>query len=114
MLEPGVFGDFEVFEPGDIVWMIFDGTVAYGAAITRLLHGGDEAELRLAGGARFSEWIGPLDETVTAWARDCGAYRLTMRGRKGWKRFAKRYGWTDLGQADDGLTIFAKDLEGDG
>ncbi len=64
----------------------------------------------LAGGHRFQEWIGLLDETVSDWARNGGAKKLTMRGRMGWARFAKRFGWVALGTDTDNLMIFEKDL----
>jgi len=110
LLQPAAdLGDIDVFEPGDVAWIMFDGPTVFAAAITRLLPG-DEAELRLAGGTRMQEWVGLLDGTVSAWARDCGAYRLIMRGRKGWGRFARRFGWTALGTDDAGRMMFEKEL----
>lgn len=101
------YGGIEVWEPGDLVWVAFDGPTVFGAAVTRP---GEEAELRLAGGTRFREWIGLLDHEVSEWARINGAAKLTMRGRIGWKRFADRFGWSVLGIDEDGLTIFEKVL----
>ncbi len=109
LLQPAAdYGEIDVFEDGDLIWIAFDGPTIFAAAVTRLL--GDEAELRLAAGTRLRDWIALLDATVSAWARDCGAYRLTMRGRKGWARFARAFGWVALGHDHKGRTMFAKEL----
>lgn len=111
LLSPAAkFGGIEPYEPGDWVWIIFDGPTLYAAAVTR---DGDGAELRLAGGHRSKDWIGLLDETVGNWALDSGAAKLTMRGRKGWARYARAFGWVALGTDDDGLTIYEKELTGE-
>jgi hypothetical protein len=102
-------GGIEAEPELDCIWIAFDGPTVFAAAATRLIPG-DEAELRLAGGTRFREWIGLLDEAVSGWARDCGAYRLTMRGRKGWGRFARPFGWVALGADDAGRMIYEKEL----
>ena len=110
LLRPAAeYGGIDPYDPGDWVWIIYDGTVLYGAAVTRLLPG-DEAELRLAGGGCFQRWIGLLDGAVSDWARRGGAYRLTMRGRRGWSRFASRFGWVALGHDDNNLMMFSKEL----
>jgi hypothetical protein len=109
MLRPALTGD-ELFNPDiDVCWLIYEGRTAIGAATTRLTTDG-VAELRLAGGTRFREWIGLLDETVTAWARQAKASRLRMVGRCGWARFAARFGWVPLGKDNDGKAIFEKAL----
>ncbi len=110
MLAPAArFGGIDPYEPGDWVWIIYQGPLLAAAAVTRIWPG-DEAELRLAGGCRSNDWMGLLDGTVSDWARSGGAHKLTMRGRKGWARFAARFGWVALGTDDDGLTIYAKEL----
>jgi hypothetical protein len=110
LLQPAVDDGQETFDPDiDVCWAIYDGGTLYGAATTRLRLDGD-AELRLAGGHEFRRWIGLLDETVTNWARDAAASRLMMRGRKGWARFAERFGWDASGIDDDGKELFSKDL----
>ena len=110
MLAPSArFGNIDPYEPGDWVWIIYEGPLLVAAAVTRIWPG-DEAELRLAGGCRSNDWMGLLDGAVSGWARDGGAHRLTMRGRKGWARFAARFGWVALGTDHDGLTIYTKEL----
>ncbi len=109
LLEPGNIGIESVIDTDDWVWIIFDGPVLHAAATTRIYRDGT-ARLMLAGGANLQRWIGLLDETVSDWARKGGATRLTMRGRNGWARFAKRFGWVALGHDEDNLMIFEKDL----
>ena len=109
LLQPAAdYGDIEPWEDGDLVWIAFEGPTIFAAAVTRPL--GDEAELRLAAGTRLNEWIHLLDAQVSEWARMNGAYRLTMRGRRGWVRFAKRFGWAVLGQDHKQRTLFEKVL----
>lgn len=109
MLEPAVERGHDLFDPEiDICWLIYEGSTAVAAATTRLRTNGI-AELRLAGGTRLREWVGLLDETVTNWARDAGASRLNMRGRRGWARFAARCGWEAVGRDGDKM-IFEKVL----
>ncbi len=110
LLEPAArLGAIDAYDPKDWVWIIYDGPTLYGAATTRLWPG-DEAELRLAGGTRFHEWTGLLDETVSDWARRALAHKLTMRGRKGWSRFAAKFGWVRLGTDDQNRMMFEKEL----
>ena len=103
--------DFEdVFDPAsDVLWIAYDRGVIFGAATTRLMADG-EAELRLIGGTRFREWIAPLDEAVCGWARACGSPRLTARGRKGWARFNRAFGWVAHAVDDEGKIEFSKGL----
>jgi hypothetical protein len=111
MLRPALSEpDDELFNPAiDVCWAAYEDGALYGAATTRMRTDGI-AELRLAGGTRFREWIGLLDGIVTNWARDAGASRLNMRGRCGWLRFAARFGWVPLGKDDDGKMLFEKVL----
>jgi hypothetical protein len=56
-------------------------------------------------GKRFREWIGPMEAEMCAWGRLCGARRFVSRGRKGWARLARAFGWVALANND-----FQKDL----
>jgi hypothetical protein len=110
LLEPAAkYGGIPIRDSDEFVWIAFDGPTVFAAATTLLWNDG-EAELRLAGGARHKEWIGPLHEAVSDWAKRSGATRLTMRGRKGWGRYARPFGWVALGTDHDGLTIYEKAL----
>lgn len=108
MLAPATEAD--TFDPEiDVCWLAYEDGTALGAATTRLQTDGI-AILRLAGGHEFRRWIGLLDQAVTDWARACGATALRMRGRKGWVRFARTFGWVCLGIDDEGKWIFSKEL----
>jgi hypothetical protein len=106
MLRPAAeFGGVAVEHPDHVVWIAHeDGTVF--AAATTLLYDDATAELMLAGGCRHRDWVPQLSETVSAWAKSAGATRLTMKGRKGWGRYARLCGWATLGNS----MIYEKEL----
>jgi len=107
LLEPAAkYGGIPVRDDDEFVWIAFEGTVLFGAGTTLLWDDG-EAEIRLCGGARHKEWVRQALSVVEAWARQCKARKLTMRGRKGWARYLD---WTNLGKDHDGLTIYEKEL----
>lgn len=100
----------DIFDPSiDFLWLaIEDGTV-WGAVTTRLTT--DKiAELRLVAGARLRDWIAPMNGEIEAWARHCGARKLVTRGRKGWARFNRAFGWAVLGIDDENKWNFEKRL----
>lgn len=101
--------DAEAFDPAiDVLWCAYDDAF-WGFATTRLRTDG-VAELRCVSGTRFREWIGPMEAEVCDWARHCGADRMVSRGRKGWVRLARTFGWAPTGTDDEGKTLFTKDL----
>ena len=109
LLKPAAdFGGMPVRDEDELVWIIYDGPTLYAVATTMLWDDG-EAELRLAGGHLHRAWAGLLSETVSAWAKDAGAKKLTGRGRKGWARYARAFGWVASGE-EDGRLIFEKVL----
>jgi hypothetical protein len=109
LLRPAAeYGGIGVRDDDELVWIAFDGSTIFAAATA--CPAGDEAQIRLAGGARHREWIEDFDGQVSAWARRNGAARLTMRGRKGWARYARAFGWGLCGTDEDGLTIYEKAL----
>jgi hypothetical protein len=82
----------EAFNPQvDVLWTAYEGDTFWGFATTRV--GADEAELLCVAGKRFREWIGPMEAEICGWARDCGASRIVSRGRMGWVRLARTFGW---------------------
>lgn len=110
LLKPAAdYGGLPVRDEGELVWIAFDGPVLFGA-VTTLCWDDGEAEIRLGAGARLKDWIEPMEAAVSAWARDCGARILTLRGRKGWGRFARPFGWVATGFDHDGRAIFEKEL----
>lgn len=109
LLKPAAeLGCSPVFGDGEVLWVAIEGQTIFGAA-TSILWDDGEAQLILAAGTRHREWVAELDEAVTEWARLCGARRLTMRGRKGWGRYARRFGWVVTG-IEGGRTLFEKVL----
>lgn len=106
LLQPATIGS-PAYEPGELVWIAFDGPVMFGAGTTALF--GDVAEIRACGGHLHKEWVEQAEAAVSAWARQ-HATKLTMRGRKGWARYLRAFGWALLGEDEDGLTIFEKVL----
>ena len=112
MLAPATEAD--TFDPEiDVCWLAYEDGIAFGAVTTRLRTDG-VAELRLVGGHEFRRWIGPAEAVVCEWAREAGASRLISRGRKGWVRLARTFGWVPLGTDDEGKETFEKPLAGRG
>lgn len=108
MLETAVTDGGKAFDPAiDTMWIAYEGKVVWGAATTRIRTDG-VARLHLAGGKRFRDWIGPLDEAVSQWARRRGCDLIVMRGRKGWQRYADRFGWASSAPDEDGMISFEK------
>ena len=95
-----------MLERNELVWVAIDNNIIVGAGTTVLLTDGT-AEILACGGVRHREWVKQAEAVVSAWARDCGATKLTMRGRRGWARYFA--GW-DRSQDDDGNWIYEKDL----
>lgn len=89
MLQPA---DFDRLQDNEIVWIAYDGPILFGVATTILWNDGD-AQIRCIAGTRFKEWGGLMESVIERWARDCGAARLTARGRKGWARLYRAFGW---------------------
>lgn len=105
MLKPAGEG----FDPDtDLVWVIFENGTLYGAATTRL-RDDHVAEVQMIGGARFKDWMAPLDEILTDWAGTVGATKILACGRKGWARFNRAFGWVASGQDGDQI-MFEKVL----
>lgn len=110
LLKPAAdYGEIPVFGDGECLWVAFDGPTIYAAGTTLLWTDG-EAEIRLCGGYRHKDWVQQALNTVEAWARDAGATRLTMRGRKGWLRYVRGFGWVTLGHDESGRQLYQKDL----
>lgn len=102
--------DVAPYDPrADVVWIAFEGPTIWGAATTRLKADETEAELLCVSGARFREWIGPMEAEICAWGRLCGAERIVSRGRMGWARLSRAFGWAATGRTD-GQQVFTKEL----
>ena len=110
ILKPAAdYGDIPVKEPEDDVWIVFEGQTIFAAVVTRQLDE-HECEVRLIGGVRAREWLPYAEGVLCQWARDCGAWRLTARGRRGWGRLTRDLGWKPLGRDDAGRMLYERDL----
>jgi hypothetical protein len=108
LLKPAAeYGGIGIRDDGEFVWIAFDGPTIFAAMTTFYADG--VAEIRLACGSRLNDWIAPFEAAVSAWARECGASKLIMRGREGWGRFARPFGWARLG-TEDGKHLYEKAL----
>ena len=65
------------------------------AAVTRVAASrrGRIAEVYLVGGRGFRRWIGPLNDTIEASARDIGCVAMRAYGRFGWRDVLRALGW---------------------
>jgi hypothetical protein len=109
LLKPAAeYGEIPVFGDGECLWIAFDGPTVFAAGTTLLWNDG-EAEIRLCGGVRHREWVREALSLVEQWARSAGASRLTMRGRKGWARYVRAFGW-GLRGIEDGKQLYEKVL----
>ena len=99
----------EVLSPGEIVWIAYDGPTLFGAGTTALAEDERTAVIVACGGHRHREWVHEALRIVEAWARDAGASRLTMRGRRGWARYVRALGWDATG-TEGNKQIYEKDL----
>ena len=105
LLKPAVT-DWE-HDEDELVWIAFDGPTLFGAGTTVLYDSG-EASILACGGFQHRKWVEQAEGLVSAWARDCGATKLTMRGRRGWARYFRALGWVT---SDDGKQMrYEKDL----
>ena len=109
LLRPAVT-DGEILDPGELVWIAIDGTTIVGAGTTAQIDDTTAAILAV-GGTRHRDWIEQAEAAVSAWAQSNGATKLTMRGRKGWARYFRAFGWAVTG-TENGQTVYEKDLRG--
>lgn len=109
LLQPAAdIGGIEVYGPGVLVWIAIEGDTVFAAMTTGL--SGTTAEILCAGGTRLNDWLPQWMIVAEEWARNCGAKWIECRGRKGWGRFAERYGWRTAGHDNNGLPVFEKEL----
>lgn len=81
------------------LWVVSDKLYRMkAAAITEL---SDYPRMRVArvlflGGNGLPDWSDELREAIEKWARQWGAYRVDVLGRKGWERILDKHGYTPL------------------
>jgi len=107
LLDAASEGEF-TFVPGELVWIAHEDGIVFGAGTAAPVDD-HTAAILACGGTRHREWVEQAQAAVSAWARMNGATKLTMRGRKGWGRSLRPFGWAACG-TEDGQTIFEKDL----
>jgi len=109
-LWPAISGLLKLAAPfsNQLIWIAHREGTIHAAALT-VLYEDRTAELLRAAGQRHRDWAPQLSETVSAWAKSAGAKKLTMKGRRGWARYAHALGWVTLGK-DGNDTIYEKDL----
>lgn len=109
LLEPAAnMGGIEPKEDQDLIWVAFDRGKVWAAFTIRLV--GQTVEVRCAGGARLFDWVRQFEEAMCAFGRDCSAACVELRGRKGWGRWATRWGWRRVDDDEDGRPVFRKEL----
>jgi hypothetical protein len=77
------------------LWVVFDDKVPVAALTTRVSPYVEYKTLSIdwVGGSRMRDWIGDAMKTLKSYARDQGCRKLEGRGRSGWIRALKKYGW---------------------
>jgi hypothetical protein len=95
LLQPAAdLGNVPLLDDHELVWLVTEDRCIVAAATTRLTD--DGAEIVLCGG-RGLYWAKPLAAKICAWAKDEGASRVRIGGRRGWARVL---GWPER----DGIT----------
>lgn len=92
-------------------WLIYDKNIPCGGICTKLLRDTTSAHLEcliwLIGGERLSSWAHDFLSKCIPWAKAEGASRLVAGGRKGWGRWAKRYGFEPI-EPRNGIPYWAR------
>jgi hypothetical protein len=108
-LEPArrLGGQTELIRPDIALWVVLDGDELLAVATARITAEG--CEVILVGGRDHRRWLGQLDQTIGAAAREAGALRMVACGRRGWVKSLTRLGWVKLGEAN-GLVKYVREL----
>jgi len=85
----------ELIENRIQLWVVYEDSIPVAAVTTRLSQFREFKSLSIdwVGGEKMGEWIDQVLSTIKLFAKDNGCKRLEGRGRTGWKRVLKRYGW---------------------
>lgn len=84
----------ELIRDCELCWVVVEGNHLMAACTTRLTED-DEAEIILCGGIRADLWARDLSEIICQWARDEGAEKVLITGRRGWSRLLD---WVETGR----------------
>jgi hypothetical protein len=86
------------------LWGVYEHNIPVAGIVSRLLRREGTSSLNcrvwLIGGERLSAWAPDLLSKLIPWAKAEGCDRLSAAGRKGWGRWAPRYGFVRV--ADEG------------
>lgn len=108
LLEPAAqIGGIKPKDELDLIWIAHEGGTVWAAFTVALM--GERLDIACAGGTRLKDWLEPFEATMTAFGLSCGAKELALTGRKGWGRWAKRFGWKLDGELN-GKPVYVKDL----
>jgi hypothetical protein len=77
------------------LWVVFDGKVPVAALTTRVSPYVKYKALSIdwVGGSRMRDWLDNAMDTLKQYAKDQGCRKLEGRGRSGWIRTLRKYGW---------------------
>lgn len=100
-------GGIEPYSEGDVLWLAVEGGTVYAAMVTKFCN--ETAEIICLAGTRMTDWLPDWARIFEEYGRAAGAVMLECRGRKGWARYAERFGWV-FSHNDDGVPVYTKDL----
>jgi len=77
------------------LWVIYEEDQPVASLTTRVIPYKAYKSLSIdwLGGNKMSQWLDQVMDTLKNYAKDQGCSRLEGRGRSGWTRALKKYGW---------------------
>lgn len=81
-----------------LLWVIYDDDLVVRAAFTASRRQYPRAAwlcVEFLGGEDMASWVGEVDRTLTAYARDSGLAGLELVGRKGWVKALGPLAWRE-------------------
>ena len=82
-----------------MLWVVFDpsagdkGFKAFACTSIKNYPNKRMLNVDFVGGDNVSEWLGPLNETLSSFGAAQECVGLEALGRRGWKKLAKQHGW---------------------
>ncbi len=98
----------ELAEGQAYLWMAVRGGEVLGTLVARIVpwDAYQSCEVWLMSGDESSAWLDPMDEAISAWAREAGCIDIRCYTRKGMERLVKRFGYQPI------YTVLRKNLDG--
>ena len=77
------------------LWVIYEDNQPVASLTTRVVPYKQYSSLSIdwVGGNKMKHWLDEAMQTLKNYAKDQGCSRLEGRGRSGWTRALKKYGW---------------------